>query len=80
MDGGPLLQPLMRRISFVCPIIGGLWEIMPIPAMQGGSPAIRIVGIGMPLALSILKGQGGDIDVDFGSRGEGTTFILKFFK
>ena len=37
-------------------------------------------GIGMPLALSILKGQGGDIDVDFGSRGEGTIFILKFFK
>lgn len=35
-------------------------------------------GIGMPLALSILKGQGGDIDVDFGGRGEGTTFILKF--
>lgn len=37
-------------------------------------------GIGMPLALSILKGQGGDIDVDFGGKGEGTTFILKFFK
>ena len=37
-------------------------------------------GIGMPLALSILKGQGGDIDVDFGGMGEGTTFILKFFK
>ena len=37
-------------------------------------------GIGMPLALSILKGQGGDIDVDFGGRGEGTTVILKFFK
>ena len=37
-------------------------------------------GIGMPLALSILKGQGGDIDVDFGGRGEGSTFILKFFK
>ena len=37
-------------------------------------------GIGMPLALSILKGQGGDIDVDFGGRREGTTFILKFFK
>ena len=32
----------------------------------------------MPLALSILKGQGGDIDVDFGGQGEGTTFILKF--
>ena len=37
-------------------------------------------GIGMPLAHSILKGQGGDIDVDFGGKGEGTTFILKFFK
>ena len=36
-------------------------------------------GIGMPLALSILKGQGGDIDVDFGGKGEGTIFILKFF-
>ena len=36
-------------------------------------------GIGMPLALSILKGQGGDIDVDFGGRGEGTTFYFKIF-
>lgn len=37
-------------------------------------------GIGMPLALSIVKGQGGDIDVDFGGKGEGTTFVIKFFK
>lgn len=37
-------------------------------------------GIGMPLALSIMKRQGGDIDVDFGGNGEGTIFILKFFK
>lgn len=37
-------------------------------------------GIGMPLALSIMKGQGGDIDVDFGGNGEGATFTLKFFK
>lgn len=37
-------------------------------------------GIGMPLALSIVKGQGGDIDVDFGEDGQGTTFIIKFFK
>ena len=37
-------------------------------------------GIGMPLALSIVKGQGGDIDVDFGGHGQGTTFIIKFFK
>lgn len=37
-------------------------------------------GIGMPLALSIVKGQGGDIDVDFGGNGEGMTFVIKFFK
>lgn len=37
-------------------------------------------GIGMPLALSIVKGQVGDIDVDFGGNGEGTTFVIKFFK
>lgn len=37
-------------------------------------------GIGMPLALSIVRGQGGDIDIDFGGNGQGTTFILKFFK
>ena len=37
-------------------------------------------GIGMPLALSIMKGQNGDIDVEFGGNGKGATFILKFFK
>lgn len=37
-------------------------------------------GIGMPLALSIIKGQGGDIDIDFGGKGQGATFIIKFFK
>ena len=37
-------------------------------------------GIGMPLALSIMKGPGGDISTDFGRDGDGTTFILKFFK
>lgn len=37
-------------------------------------------GIGMPLALSIVKGQGGDIDVDFGGNGQGATFTLKLFR
>lgn len=37
-------------------------------------------GIGMPLALSIMKGQNGDIDVELGGNGKGATFILKFFK
>ena len=37
-------------------------------------------GIGMPLALKIVKGQGGDIDVDFGGDGAGETFTIKLFK
>lgn len=37
-------------------------------------------GVGMPLALSIVKGQGGDIDVDFGGNGQGATFTVKLFK
>ena len=37
-------------------------------------------GIGMPLALSILKGQGGDIDVDFGRQGRGNDFYFKIFQ
>lgn len=37
-------------------------------------------GIGMPLALSIVRGQGGTIDVDLGGEGQGSTFIIKFFK
>ncbi len=36
-------------------------------------------GIGMPLALSIMKGQNGDIDVELGGNGRGATFLLKFF-
>ena len=34
-------------------------------------------GIGMPLALSIMKGQGGDIDVDFGGKGIHGVHILE---
>lgn len=37
-------------------------------------------GIGMPLALSIMRGQGGDIDIEAPREGNGTVFILKFFK
>lgn len=37
-------------------------------------------GIGMPLALSIMKGQNGDIDVELGGNGKGATFLLKFFE
>jgi K+-sensing histidine kinase KdpD len=37
-------------------------------------------GIGIPFALTVIKGQGGDIDVDFGGNGIGATFTLKFYK
>ncbi len=37
-------------------------------------------GIGLPLALSILRGQNGDIDLDPGGRGRGATFTMKFYK
>ena len=37
-------------------------------------------GIGMPLALSVMKGQNGEIDVELGGNGKGATFLLKFFK
>jgi signal transduction histidine kinase len=37
-------------------------------------------GIGLPLALAIMNGQGGDIDVDGGRAGTGAVFTLKFYK
>jgi len=36
-------------------------------------------GIGLPLALTIMKNQFGDIDVDGGGKGMGATFTLKFY-
>lgn len=37
-------------------------------------------GIGLPLALAIMRGQNGDIEIDGGGNGIGATFILKFYK
>lgn len=37
-------------------------------------------GIGLPLALSIMRAQNGEIEVLPGGRGEGATFIMKFYK
>ena len=45
---------------------------------QGDNP--HGYGIGLPLALTIMKNQSGDIHVEGGSKGEGATFTLKFFK
>lgn len=45
-----------------------------------GSKGERGFGIGLPLALAILKGQNGDIEVDAGGKGSGASFTMKFFK
>lgn len=37
-------------------------------------------GIGLPLALSIMRAQNGDIEVSPGGNGVGATFILKFYR
>lgn len=37
-------------------------------------------GIGLPLALAIMRGQNGDIEIDGGGNGMGATFTLKFYK
>lgn len=37
-------------------------------------------GIGLPLALSIVRGQNGDIEIDGGGKQTGATFTVKFFK
>lgn len=37
-------------------------------------------GVGLPLALAIMRGQNGDIEVDGGGNGIGATFTLKFFR
>jgi signal transduction histidine kinase len=45
-----------------------------------GSRSEKGYGIGLPLALAIMRGQNGDIEVDGGGNGTGATFTLKFFK
>jgi len=37
------------------------------------------IGIGLPLAKAIMRGQQGDIEVDGGGKGQGAVFTLKFF-
>ena len=37
-------------------------------------------GVGLPLALSIIRGQNGDIEVSPGGNGTGATFTIKFYK
>jgi len=45
-----------------------------------GSRSEKGYGIGLPLALAIMRGQNGDIEVDGGGNGVGATFTLKFYR
>jgi len=45
-----------------------------------GSNHEKGCGIGLPLALAIMRGQNGDIEIDGGGNGQGAVFTLKFFK
>jgi signal transduction histidine kinase len=45
-----------------------------------GSRSERGYGIGLPLALAIMRGQNGDIEVNGGGNGAGAVFTLKFYK
>jgi signal transduction histidine kinase len=45
-----------------------------------GSHSTHGYGIGLPLALAIIRGQNGDIEVDGGGNGIGSTFTIKLFK
>jgi K+-sensing histidine kinase KdpD len=44
-----------------------------------GSRSDKGYGIGLPLALAIMRGQNGDIEVNGGGNGVGATFTLKFY-
>jgi signal transduction histidine kinase len=45
-----------------------------------GSSSDKDYGIGLPIALAIMRGQNGDIEVDSGGHNLGATITLKFFK
>lgn len=45
-----------------------------------GSQKENGYGIGLPLALSIMRAQNGDIEVMPGGNGSGATFFMKFYK
>ena len=45
-----------------------------------GSRSDKGYGIGLPLALAIMRRQNGDIEVEGGGNGVGATFVLKFYR
>ena len=54
-------------------------EIKRLFQRFGGSQREAGTGIGLPLALAVMRGQNGDIEVDGGGDGKGATFELRFY-
>ncbi|MCL2604793.1 MAG: HAMP domain-containing histidine kinase [Defluviitaleaceae bacterium] len=55
-------------------------EIKGLFQRFGGTHKKQGTGIGLPLALAILRGQNGDIEVNGGNSGTGAVFTMRFYK
>ena len=53
---------------------------MQLPDGNGFDVSRPLKEQGVPLALSIIRGQGGDIDIESEGRNKGSTFGIKLFK
>ena len=85
-DGGKIriesgVNPICSWISVTDSGVGMTnAQIMNLFKRFEGSRSDKGYGIGLPLALAIMHGQNGDIEVDGGGNGTGATFTLKLFK
>jgi len=73
------MNPICSWIS-VTDSGAGISKISNLFKRFEGSRSDKGYGIGLPLALAIMRGQNGDIEVNGGGNGTGATFTLKFFK
>ena len=75
------LNPICRWVS-VTDSGGGIpnSKIVGLFRRFEGSRSDKGYGVGLPLALAIMRGQNGDIEVNGGNGTGGATFTLKFFK
>ncbi|MCL2019738.1 MAG: HAMP domain-containing histidine kinase [Oscillospiraceae bacterium] len=75
------INPIFRWISVTDSGTGiAKNEIANLFKRFEGSRSEKGYGIGLPLALAIMRGQNGDIEVDAGGGSRGATFTLKFYK
>ena len=86
LDGGEISinageNPIFSWVSVTDSGAGvGRSEITRLFKRFQGSRSDTGYGIGLPLALAIMRGQNGDIEVNGGGNGVGATFTLKFYR